>query len=203
MLLRLLGQAEYRAPLAALKPSQKVAKSQLMAIAQSLQAKGLVDYHSQIERFALTQRGRSLFRVEMAARPVTPDEWRIVQACRKGPIEVEQITDKVPQASRQGLISHLEQSGLVKVMRRGATDVQLTSVGQDFLWGYRPSGCQAVLSLDLLTNYLNFIASASADDVRAGIVEETTSADTTPKVKRNAQGQADEVKRMNQATAIA
>lgn len=158
VMLKLLGRVGYCAPLDQLKPSPKMAKGALMAIAQSLQLKELIDYRSQVERFAMTQRGRMLFRLEMAARPVTPDEWLVMQSCRKGAISVAQIAVKVPQSSRQALLQELEQREFIKVTGRGVSDVQLTQVGQVFLRSYRPEGCQAVLSLDLLTNYLNFMA---------------------------------------------
>ena len=158
VLLKLLGQVDYLAPLDQLKPSAKVARGELMAIAQSLQDKGLIDYRSLVERFAITQRGRMLFRLEMAARPVTPDEWLVMQSCRKGAIAVEQIAAKVPPSARQDLLQNLEQREFIKVTGRGVADVQLTQAGRAFLRSYRPSGSKAVLSLDLLTNYLNFMA---------------------------------------------
>lgn len=162
VLIKLLGHRDYHAPLDELKPSPKASKSELMAIAQALRSQKLITYHSQIERFAITQRGRMLFRLEMAARPVTPDEWLVMQSCRKGAIAVEQIAAKVPLSARQDLLHHLEQRDFIQVMRRGAADVTLTAAGQAFLWSYRPSGAQAVLSLDLLSNYLNFMARAAA-----------------------------------------
>ncbi len=165
VLLKLLGTVDYCAPLEQLKPTAKVPKSELMAIAQSLQSKDLIDYHNQIERFAITQRGRMLFRLEMAARPVTPDEWLVIQSCRKGAIAVEQIVAKVPVSARQDLLQKLEQREFIKVTGRGAADVQLTQAGKAFLRSYRPTGCQAVLSLDLLTNYLNFMVLAEAVEI--------------------------------------
>lgn len=157
-LLKLLGQAGYCAPLDELKPSPKMPQAELLAIAQSLQILGFVDYQSQIERFSISPRGRALFQLELAARPVTPDEWRVLQSCQKGPISVAQIAAKVPLVARQGLLQNLEQRSFIKVLRQGATDVQLTRSGAAFLRSYRPSGSQAVLSLDLLSHYLNFMA---------------------------------------------
>ncbi len=173
VLLKLLGQVDYCAPLEQLKPSAKVAKRELMAIAQSLQANALIVYLSQIERFAITQRGRMLFRLEMAARPVTPDEWRVMQSCRKGAIAVEQISAKVPQSVRQELLKNLEQREFIKVTERAVADVQLTQAGQAFLRSYRPCGGQAVLSLDLLTNYLNFMSLALPGDGETELMPQT------------------------------
>ena len=161
LLLKLVAHPGYHAPLEELKPAPKMTKSDLMAIAQMLRDQGVITYQSEIERFGLTPRGRMLFRVEMAARPVTPDEWLILQGCRKGTITSDQMSAKVPPSARQALLQNLEQRELIKVMRRGAADVQLTPAGEDFLYHYRPSGSQAVLSLDLLTHYLNFMAQAA------------------------------------------
>jgi hypothetical protein len=157
-LLKLLGQVGYCAPLDTLRPSPKTGQAELLAIAQSLQALGLVDYQSRIERFGISSRGRALFKLELAARPVTPDEWRVLQSCQKGPISVAQISAKVPPAARPALLQNLEQRSFIKVLRLGAADVQLTRSGAAFLRSYRPRGSQAVLSLDLLTHYLNFMA---------------------------------------------
>lgn len=157
-LLKLLGQEGYQAPLSSLKPSPKVSQRELMAIAQSLKSRGWIDYLSQIERFAITQRGRMLFRVEMAARPVTPDEWRLLQSCRQGPMNLDQIPGNVPPEASQNLLQNLEQQALIKVLRQGAAVVRLTPTGKDFLRRYRPRGSQALLSLDMLTHYLNFLA---------------------------------------------
>jgi hypothetical protein len=99
-LLKLLGQPGYSAPLEELRPSPKTPQAELLAIAQSLEAQGWVDYQSQIERFGISPRGRSLFQLELAARPVTPDEWRILQSCQKGPISVAQISAKVPPSQQ-------------------------------------------------------------------------------------------------------
>ncbi len=190
VLLKLLGQFDYLAPLEQLKPSAKVAKSELMAIAQSLQAKELIDYRSQVERFAITQRGRTLFRLEMAARPVTPDEWLVVQSCRKGAIAVEQIAAKVPQSARQDLLQNLEQREFIKVTGRGVANVQLTEAGRAFLRSYRPSGCKAVLSLDLLTNYLNFMALAAPAGVEVGADGGNGELDATSLCETEAMSQA-------------
>jgi hypothetical protein len=133
LLLTLLDQPGYCAPLAVLGPSVKISQTKVMAIAQSLQSHGLIDYHPHIERFNLTQRGRMLFRLEMAARPVTPDEWRLLQACRKGPIPSEQIPANVPPSTHQALLHSLEQRDLIKVLRRSAVELWLTPWGQT--WG--------------------------------------------------------------------
>lgn len=159
-LLKLLGHEDYLAPLEQLKPSPKITKADLMAIAQSLQDQDLIDYRSEVERFSITQRGRALFKMELAVRPATPDEWLVLQSCRKGAIAVEQIAAKVPHEARQDLLHNLEQREFIKVLRRSAADVQLTRTGKTFLRRYRPRGSQAVLSLDLLTHYLNFMALA-------------------------------------------
>lgn len=132
LLQTLLAQPGYCASPAALRPSAKASQATVMAIAQSLRTQTLIDYQPQIERFTLTQRGRMLFRLEMAARPVTPDEWRLLQACRKGPITLEQIPANVPASARQALLHSLEQRDLIKVLRQGAAELWLTPLGQTF-----------------------------------------------------------------------
>lgn len=179
-LLKLLGHEDYLAPLELLKPSPKVAKADLLAIAQSLQAQDLIDYRSEIERFSITQRGRALFKIELAARPATPDEWRVLQSCRKGAIVVEQISAKVPHEARQDLLQNLEQREFIKVLRRGAADVKLTLAGKAFLRRYRPSGCQAVLSLDLLTHYLNFMALTGEPETQFEDAAESSASEALP-----------------------
>ena len=118
----------------------------------------------------------------------------IIQSCRKGAIDVEQIAAKVPHYARQDLLQNLEQREFIKVIRRGAADVQLTQVGQNFLRSYRPRGCQAVLSFDLLTNYLNFMALAGP----GGVEFEFDSVHVPVEAKPLAQAES-----ISQTTAIA
>lgn len=155
-LLKLLAYPDYRTAIAQLRPSpQRPAADR---ICRRLGEQGLVDYTSEIVKFAIAPAGRTLLGLDTTSLPVTPSELWILRSCQTGPIGPGEIDRKVSSSERLALVHNLAKRGLVKVKKTDIKDVWLTAEGQQFLRdSWMPQGSASTISGDLLNSYLRFL----------------------------------------------
>ncbi|MBE9077278.1 hypothetical protein IQ241_08210 [Romeria aff. gracilis LEGE 07310] len=154
--LRLLGYPGYRTAIAQLRSSpQNTAADR---ICRRLGELGLVDYTSEIVRFAIAPAGRMLLGLGTTSLPVTPSELWILRSCQSGAIRPEEIHRKVSSLERLALVRNLDQRGLVKIKKIDIKEAWLTAAGQQFLrQDWQPHGSASSISGDLLSSYLRFL----------------------------------------------
>lgn len=131
-LLKLLDVAEHRAPMSALRPNCRTSAAKCERICQLLADKGFVTYESQIFRFTISAPGRMLLSLQTTSLPVTPDELKLLKACR-GSMTADKLGGCVPEEGRSQLISALVDRKLLKVTKREILEVRLTTQGKAFL----------------------------------------------------------------------
>lgn len=131
-LVQLHNQDSHRLPLEQIHPNPKTPLSQCRAAARKLHKLALVDYDEMIQRITITPKGRVVFEVEMAARPVTPDELLVLKSCRYHSIAPSEMTRKLPETMRRSLIDALEHRKLVTT-KRSIANVWLTPAGLSYL----------------------------------------------------------------------
>jgi hypothetical protein len=156
-LMALLGQADYCGSLAELGIERQTAA--VVRLCEALAQKGLVAYEQEIARFAIARAGKTLLALDTTSLPVTPDELKVLKAC-KGSMTPAQLPRHIPTSARQSLISNLAHRSLIKVTRSVITSVWITRQGQQFLRDdYEPSGQQSMGSARLVANYIRFLRS--------------------------------------------
>ncbi|MGB5974056.1 MAG: hypothetical protein WBG38_12095 [Nodosilinea sp.] len=95
---------------------------------QALQARGWLDYNTEVAQFGLTLVGKTLMGLDLAVWPVTPDERLILRSCLKGRIDPGQIHYRVSTSDRQKLLRGLAEQGLIVVYREAIVNLRLTSL---------------------------------------------------------------------------
>lgn len=171
LLLKLLGFPSYRAPLSKVTPNSKIPAIERERICRKLCDRGLVDYSWEITRFKLAPSGKDLLKLERDDA-VTPQEFKILQACEKKVITPGRTG--IPAAEAQPVIQHLADKSLIQVDRRDKKikEVWLTEQGKKYLIEeYEPKGAGNIsLTKNLLANYLSFLrqslSSSSESEVR-------------------------------------
>lgn len=128
-LLKLLKTEGHRAPISVLKPNSRTSAAKCDRICQNLAEQGLIEYDSEISRFTLAPPGRVLLRLQTTSLPVTPDELKLLRACR-GSMTLARLGNSVPEGSRQSLVQALVKRRILKVVKRQITEVRLTAKGK-------------------------------------------------------------------------
>ncbi len=128
-LLKLLAAEGHRAQISMLKPNSRTSAAKCDRICQSLAEKGLVTYEDEIFRFAIAAPGRMLLSLQTTSLPVTPDELKLLRACR-GSMTPAKLGGCVPESVRSQLISELVSRKLLKVTKRVILEVRLTEQGK-------------------------------------------------------------------------
>ncbi len=141
-LIQLHQQDNHCLPLDQIHPNPKTPRAQCRSAARHLQQLALVDYDESIQSIGITSKGRIVFEVEMAARPVTPDELLILKSCRYHRISPSEITRKVPESMRRSLIDALENRRMITT-KRSIANVWLTAAGLSYCLTPSPDACKA------------------------------------------------------------
>jgi len=128
-LLKLFEADGYRAHLSDVKPNSRTSLAKCDRLCQSLAEKGLVEYDTEIFRFTLSAPGRMLLTLTTTSLPVTPDELKLLRAC-KGSMTAEKLGSCVPKEGRSQLISNLVKRKLLKVTKKAIQEVRLTEKGK-------------------------------------------------------------------------
>lgn len=156
-LLKLLGCDDYQGKITGLSPSSKTSASERNRICESLESKGLVEYDSEIARFVIAPPGRTLLSLDTTSLPVTPDELKVLKAC-KGSMTPGQLGSKIPAGAKQQLIGTLADRRMLKITKSIIKEVWLTAQGMQFLRReYEPSGSYSVGTADMMANYVRFL----------------------------------------------
>ncbi|MEL7070080.1 MAG: hypothetical protein AAGN15_15690 [Cyanobacteria bacterium J06581_3] len=130
-LLKLLEKKAHRGHISELKPNCKTSAAKCDRLCRTLAEQGLVDYDTEIFRFTLTPPGRVLLTLQTTSLPVTPDELKLLKAC-KGSMTLEKLGNCVPPGYGQQLVRNLVNRKLLKVTRQQITEVWLTEAGKQF-----------------------------------------------------------------------
>lgn len=157
-LLKLLGHADYRAPISKLQPNGKTTVSERDRICRRLTDREIVSHTREVKRFKIDPTGRSLLDQVTEELPLPEQQLLILKACKEKSITPGEIK-KLPSAERQNAIQELEEKGFVQIEKAQIKEVWLTSRGHDFLRNeFNPSGSSTItLTLDQLQGYLNFL----------------------------------------------
>ncbi|MGB3297749.1 MAG: hypothetical protein WBA76_05725 [Phormidesmis sp.] len=156
-LLKLLGCRDYRGKVVDLSPSSKTSAAERDRICQSLGAEGLVEYSSEIAKFSIAPPGKTLLSLDTTSLPVTPDEMKVLQAC-KGTMTPGKLGKQIPANERQNLIASLADRGMLKIVKNTMKEVWLSAQGKQFLINeYEPKGNSLAATATMLGNYVNFL----------------------------------------------
>lgn len=162
-LFKLLGFEEYRAPLSKIKLAS-VAASKREQICWNLCDRGFLACSYKIDKFKIASPGQFLLEQDLEHLPLTKNELKVLQASTKGTITPKE-TD-IPAKERKATIQNLVERGLIQVVTKNKKikEVWLTERGKEYLqYEYNPNGTSAVLSQELLTNYLQFLRKSFQD----------------------------------------
>ena len=167
-LLRLLGCEDYRGRITALNPSSKTSTAERDRVCKTLSSKGLVEYDSEVAYFKIAPPGRTLLMLDTTSLPVTPDELKVLKACK------DRMTPgklPVPANARQQLISSLAERRMLTITKYTIKEVRLSAKGKQFLRDeYNPTGDSPVATGTMLGHYVRFLRHdhrSTADDLQA------------------------------------
>ena len=154
-LLRLLGCEDYRGKITALNPSSKTPTAERDRVCEALSSKGFVEYDSEVAYFKIAPPGRTLLTLDTTSLPVTPDELKVLKACK------DRMTPgklPVPANARQQLISSLAERGMLTITKYTIKEVRLSAQGKQFLRDeYDPTGNSPVATGTTLGHYVKFL----------------------------------------------
>lgn len=152
--LKLLGEADYRAPLSKIQLNKQTKASEREKICRTLCDRSLVECSHEVTKLKIAPPGKALLKLDLAKLPVTDQELKVLRASEK-----EKITPgktNVPAAQRQVIIQSLADRGLIELETK-IKEVWLSDRGREYLRDeYNPKG-SASISLDMLSNYLGFL----------------------------------------------
>lgn len=156
-LLKLLGCEDYRGKITAIALNSSTKAAERNRICEALGSKGLVEYDSEISKFAIAPPGKTLLGLDTTSLPVTPDELTILKAC-KGSMTPGKLGKKVPASDRQQMIQDLADRGMLKITATVIKEVWLSPQGKQFLRDeYEPKGNSLVATATMLGHYVNFL----------------------------------------------
>lgn len=159
-LVKLLGHEGYRSKVTELSPNSKTKPADRDRICRKLGNRELIEYDSRVARVSLSRRGKTLLELDTTSLPVTPDELKVLRACRqtKGSTVPETITG-IPKYSCQGLTRSLAERGMLKINGEIIEEAWLSDQGKRFLLHeYEPTGSHVVvMSATMLGNYVRFL----------------------------------------------
>ncbi len=153
--LKLLGFADYRAPLSKIQPNNQTKASEREKICRTLCDRGWVEYSHEVIKLKIAPPGKALLKLDSSRLPVSDQELKVLRASEK-----EKITPgktNVSAAERQAVMQSLADRGLIEVETK-IKEVWLSIRGQEYLRDdYNPKGAQPAISLDMLNNYCRFL----------------------------------------------
>ena len=171
-LLKLLGQADYRLAISKIDLNEKTKAPERNKICRDLAHRGLISYSQEVSRFNIAPAGKALLKPEAANLPLieqhlTEQHLAILKACKSKSI-VPSDVKKLDAAERQTLIQQLLVKGLIdeKTAKIQIKEVWLTDRGHAYLRDEYPEpespdkskkNGTSTISLNLLSNYLNFL----------------------------------------------
>ena len=159
-LLTLLGCANYRSTLSAKAFGSFKGKDK---ICRDLGDRELVDFSLEIASVKILPPGQALLKLEPAQIALVDKEHKVLEKISKasGEITPSQIKmSSLKAAEKEAILTALDERGLIEAERkitRTKAEVWLTQRGLEYLRDdYYPKG-KAIISLDLLNNYLGLL----------------------------------------------
>ncbi len=163
ILLKLLGLANYEGSMSQVKPNKETLAAERNKICYRLQDRKWVTLAEEIKKIKLTSSGKALLKVDLSELPITKTELKIIKACGKESITLSKIKG-LPAKERDSLIQSLRERGFLEVVETEPRKIALTETGKTFLLEEcTPSGT-ALVSLNLLGNYIEFLRQNQAND---------------------------------------
>lgn len=157
-LLNLLGFEDYRAPLSEIKLNPTISDAEREQICRDLCDRGFLVCSYKISKFKIAPPGKFLLEVDSDELPLTQQERKVLKASAKDTITPKETG--IPAEERQAVIQNLAARGLieVKTKHKKIKDVWLSERAKEYLqYEYEPSETSAVLSPELLSNYIQFL----------------------------------------------
>ncbi|HEY9728581.1 MAG TPA: hypothetical protein V6D50_19195 [Chroococcales cyanobacterium] len=157
-LLKLLEFEAYRAPLSEIKLDPKISETQIEEICRNLCDRGFLACSYEISKFKIASSGKFLLKQDSDNLPLTEEEFKVLQASAKHKITPDET--EIPGQQQQTVIQSLADRGLiqVKTKHKKIKEVGLTERAKEYLqYEYDPRGTGSVISVDLLSNYLQFL----------------------------------------------
>ena len=159
-LLTLLGCANYRSTLSAKAFDSFKGKDK---ICRDLGDRELVDFSREIASVNILPPGQALLKLEPAQIPLVDKEHKVLEKISKasGKITPSKIKmSSLKAADKEAILTALDERGLIEAeqkITRTKAEVWLTQRGLEYLRDdYYPKG-KAIISLDLLSNYLGLL----------------------------------------------
>lgn len=154
-LLKLLGFANYRAPLSKITPNSKTSATERERICRKLLTRDLVECSYEVTKLKIASPGKALLKSDSTELPVTDKELKVLRASEKEKISPGKTG--IPAAERGEIIQRLADRGLIELETK-VKEVWISGRGQEYLRDeYTAKGSQPVLNLDMLNNYLGFL----------------------------------------------
>jgi hypothetical protein len=157
-ILKLLEFEGYKAPLVEIKPESKISIPEQEEICRNLGDRGFLIFTYEITKFKIAAPGKFLLKQDSDDLPLTEQELKILKACAKGAM-TPQETD-IPVEEQQTVIQSLANRNLIQVKpkHKKIKEVWLTERGKEYLqYEYTSKDKNLVVSLDLMSNYLQFL----------------------------------------------
>lgn len=157
-LLRLLEFEGYRAAISDVKPNARTTVAESDRICQNLRDRGLVLCSYEVRQFTISPPGKFLLEQDSEELPLTEEEFKVLQASVEGRITPAQTG--ISADKRQIVIQSLAERGLIQIEEEDRTvrEVWLSQRGKQYLqYEYNPSENYTVITLDLLSNYIQFL----------------------------------------------
>jgi hypothetical protein len=157
-LLRLLEFDGYRAPISAVKPNARTTLAESDRICRNLRDRGFVLCSYEVRQFTIAPPGQFILQQDSEEMPLAEEEFKVLQASIEGMITPAQTG--IPVEKRQIVIQSLAERGLIQSEEEERTirEVWLSERGKQYLqYEYNPSENYTVITLDLLSNYIQFL----------------------------------------------
>ncbi|MDF5732327.1 MAG: transcription factor RcaD [Rhizonema sp. PD38] len=159
-LLTLLGCANYRSPLSAKTFDSFKGKDK---ICRDLGDRELVDFSREIASVKILPPGQAMLKLEAAQIPLADKEHKVLEKISKASDKITPSQIKMSSlkaAEKEAILTALDERGLIEAenkIARTKAEVWLTQRGLEYLRDdYYPKG-KAIISLDLLNNYLGLL----------------------------------------------
>lgn len=158
ILLKLLGKADYRAPVGQVKPNDKTRTPETRKLCTQLINRTYIESREELIKIKITPAGKALLKLTTEQNPLTAQELKILEACKEGAIKPSEIKIE-PASKRNDLIQKAIERGFLEVVEKEIKEIWLTEAGKKFLAEeYLPTGAGNItLSKKMLGDYLHFI----------------------------------------------
>lgn len=157
--LKLLGREGYRASISEINLNRATRAPERDKTCRALADRGIVAYTREVQKFEIASAGKALLQQDAAQLPISEQHLLVLKACARKSITPGEVT-KVPATERQKVIQDLEAKGFIEVKKDKIKEVWLTNQGCDYLRDEYDRSGTALISLNLLQNYLNFMRKA-------------------------------------------